>query len=190
MRERPRGVPLTKSLQSSAWKWHCLLPHSLPFPSSGLRKFPIDLWMGQHYTDDTNSYIRWTSYPSISFWVPMMAGLLMTFSIAWIFVRNPKISTDWILSDILLSWVWLTILSTHTFSLPPRPLPQAPCSVVFPEPFFRYVGISMVPPTSDWINGLQMFATQMYKAMGPQWASSLLGFIALILMPIPFVLIK
>ncbi|KAJ8591494.1 MFS general substrate transporter [Rhizopogon salebrosus TDB-379] len=35
-----------------------------------------------------------------------------------------------------------------------------------------------------------LFATQMYARLGPQWASTLLGFIALILMPTPFVLSK
>ncbi|KAJ7786188.1 major facilitator superfamily domain-containing protein [Mycena metata] len=33
-----------------------------------------------------------------------------------------------------------------------------------------------------------LFATQMYTALGPRWASSLLGFVALVMIPIPFVL--
>ncbi|KAG2120750.1 MFS general substrate transporter [Suillus discolor] len=36
--------------------------------------------------------------------------------------------------------------------------------------------------------GFPLFATQMYDRLGPEWASTLLGFIALIMMPIPFVL--
>ncbi|KII83705.1 hypothetical protein PLICRDRAFT_58175 [Plicaturopsis crispa FD-325 SS-3] len=35
-----------------------------------------------------------------------------------------------------------------------------------------------------------LFATQMYDALGTQWASSLIGFVALALMPIPLVLIR
>ncbi|KAJ6621614.1 MFS general substrate transporter [Mycena sp. CBHHK59/15] len=35
-----------------------------------------------------------------------------------------------------------------------------------------------------------LFATQMYDALGPRWASSLLGFVALAMVPIPFVLMK
>lgn len=31
---------------------------------------------------------RWTSYPSISLWAPMLSGVLMGFSISWIFVRS------------------------------------------------------------------------------------------------------
>ncbi|KAH7920091.1 MFS general substrate transporter [Leucogyrophana mollusca] len=38
--------------------------------------------------------------------------------------------------------------------------------------------------------GFPLFATQMYVRLGPQWASSLIGFIALLLTPIPFVLVK
>ncbi|TRM66439.1 major facilitator superfamily domain-containing protein [Schizophyllum amplum] len=35
-----------------------------------------------------------------------------------------------------------------------------------------------------------LFATQMYEALGPQWASSLVGFVALAMVPIPFALMK
>ncbi|KAI3622595.1 putative mfs-multidrug-resistance transporter [Moniliophthora roreri] len=35
-----------------------------------------------------------------------------------------------------------------------------------------------------------LFARQMYAALGPRWASSLLGFIALAMTPIPFVFVK
>ncbi|KAG1749872.1 major facilitator superfamily domain-containing protein [Suillus paluster] len=38
--------------------------------------------------------------------------------------------------------------------------------------------------------GFPLFATQMYDRLGPEWASTLLGCIALIMMPIPFVLTK
>ena len=36
--------------------------------------------------------------------------------------------------------------------------------------------------------GFPLFATQMYEKLGTQWASSLLGFIALALAPIPIIL--
>lgn len=35
--------------------------------------------------------------------------------------------------------------------------------------------------------GFPLFATQMYKGLGYEWASSLLGFVAIVLVPIPFV---
>ncbi|KAJ3829780.1 major facilitator superfamily domain-containing protein [Lentinula raphanica] len=38
--------------------------------------------------------------------------------------------------------------------------------------------------------GFPLFASQMYDKLGPQWASSLLGFIALAMVPIPFIFLK
>lgn len=38
--------------------------------------------------------------------------------------------------------------------------------------------------------GFPLFATQMYDKLGTQWASSLLGFIALVLAPVPLLLMK
>ncbi|BFZ63705.1 hypothetical protein YB2330_004837 [Saitoella coloradoensis] len=38
--------------------------------------------------------------------------------------------------------------------------------------------------------GFPMFAVQMFRKLGVEWASSLLGFIALALMPIPFLFVK
>lgn len=38
--------------------------------------------------------------------------------------------------------------------------------------------------------GFPMFASQMYNTLNPQWASSLLGFLALIMVPVPFLLYK
>ncbi|KAF8213168.1 MFS general substrate transporter [Mycena galopus ATCC 62051] len=35
-----------------------------------------------------------------------------------------------------------------------------------------------------------LFATQMFNALGPRWASSLLGFVALVMVPIPIVLVR
>ncbi|KAF8836697.1 hypothetical protein BDN67DRAFT_1014481 [Paxillus ammoniavirescens] len=35
-----------------------------------------------------------------------------------------------------------------------------------------------------------LFTTQMYVKLGPQWASALVGFVALAMTPIPFVLAK
>lgn len=38
--------------------------------------------------------------------------------------------------------------------------------------------------------GFPLFATQMYEKLNPRWASTLLGCIALLMLPIPTVLIK
>lgn len=37
--------------------------------------------------------------------------------------------------------------------------------------------------------GFPLFASQMYEKLGTQWASSLLGFLALVMAPIPMVLL-
>lgn len=38
--------------------------------------------------------------------------------------------------------------------------------------------------------GFPLFATQMYEQLNPRWASTLLGLLALVMAPIPFVLVK
>lgn len=38
--------------------------------------------------------------------------------------------------------------------------------------------------------GFPLFATQMYEALNPRWASTLLGCIALLMLPIPTILIR
>ncbi|KAJ3883287.1 MFS general substrate transporter [Lentinula edodes] len=38
--------------------------------------------------------------------------------------------------------------------------------------------------------GFPLFANQMYVKLGPQWASSLLGFVSLAMVPIPFIFLK
>jgi hypothetical protein len=35
-----------------------------------------------------NFLFRWTSYPSISYWAPMMVGVLIGLSVVWIFVNS------------------------------------------------------------------------------------------------------
>lgn len=43
---------------------------------------------------------------------------------------------------------------------------------------------------SSFAAGFALFASQMYETLDPRWASTLLGFIAMLLMPIPVVLFK
>lgn len=38
--------------------------------------------------------------------------------------------------------------------------------------------------------GFPLFATQMFEKLDPRWASTLLGFLALVMVPIPFILYK
>ncbi|KAL0951355.1 hypothetical protein HGRIS_008059 [Hohenbuehelia grisea] len=99
-------------------------------------------------------WFAWTSYPSISIWVPLLSGVLMGFSISWIFLP-------------LLTYIIDAYLMAAASALASNTVIRSLAGAGFP-----------------------LFANQMYKALGTQWASSLLGFIALLLTPIPFVLMR
>ncbi|KZP10514.1 MFS general substrate transporter [Athelia psychrophila] len=99
-------------------------------------------------------WFAWTSSASISFAAPMMAGVLLGFSICWIFLA-------------LFNYMIDAYLFVSASALAANTVCRSLAGAAFP-----------------------LFATQMYTALGPHWASSLVGFIALLLMPIPFVLFK
>ncbi|KAF5374844.1 hypothetical protein D9758_000398 [Tetrapyrgos nigripes] len=99
-------------------------------------------------------WFGWTSYPSVSFWAPMMAGGLMAFGISWIFLS-------------LFNYLIDTYLAMAASALSANTVVRSLFGAIFP-----------------------LFATQMYEAMGARWASSLLGFIALAMTPIPFAFMK
>ncbi|KAF9464294.1 MFS general substrate transporter [Collybia nuda] len=99
-------------------------------------------------------WFGWTSFPSISLWVPLMSGIPVGFSMSWIFLSLFNYIIDAYLaiaaSAIAASIIWRSL-----------------AGAAFP-----------------------LFAGNMYDALGPRWASSLLGFVAVAMIPIPFVLIK
>jgi hypothetical protein len=99
-------------------------------------------------------WFGWTSYPSVSYWAPMAAGLPFAFGIVLIFLA--------LFNYIIDSYLFLagSALAANTVV---RSLFGA---------------------------GFPLFATQMYDAMDPRWASTLLGCVALVLAPIPMVLRK
>ncbi|KAK4684849.1 MFS transporter, DHA1 family, multidrug resistance protein, partial [Tremellales sp. Uapishka_1] len=97
-------------------------------------------------------WFGWTSYASISWVSPMLAGGLLGVAILGIFVSLFNYVID------VYLWSAATALAGTTV-----------CRSVFGAVF-------------------PLFANQMFEALGTQWASSLLGFIALILAPIPMVL--
>ncbi|KAF8922707.1 major facilitator superfamily domain-containing protein [Mucidula mucida] len=59
-----------------------------------------------------------------------------------------------------------------------------------------YVAIAASALTSNTVcrslfgAGFPLFATQMYNSLTPRWASTLIGFVALFMVPIPFVFVK
>ncbi|KAG1841538.1 MFS general substrate transporter [Suillus subalutaceus] len=98
-------------------------------------------------------WFGWTSYPSISYWAPMMAGALMGLSSIWIFVRT----FFHFCIDVYLIAAASALAANTVF--------RSAAGAVFP-----------------------LFASQMYTALDPRWASTLLGCIACMMIPIPIVL--
>ena len=97
-------------------------------------------------------WFGWTSYPSISYWAPLMAGVPLGISVIFLFLGLFNYVIDAYL------FVAASALSAMT---------------VFRSLFGA---------------GFPLFATQMYQALNPRWASTLLGCVAIALGPIPFVL--
>lgn len=124
-------------------------PHPVP-PEFRLE---MTLWASPMFAI-TFFWFGWTSYPSVSFWAPMMSGFTLGWSIVWIFLSLINYTIDSYL------YVSASALAAQTVV---RSLFGA---------------------------GFPLFATQMYDAMNPQWASTLLGFVAILLGPIPFILKK
>ncbi|ETW87361.1 major facilitator superfamily [Heterobasidion irregulare TC 32-1] len=117
--------------------------HRLEMPMLGAPIFAIAFfWFG------------WTSYPSISYWSPLIAGGVMGFGIFGIFLS-------------LFNYIIDTYLMIAASALAASTVVRSIFGAVFP-----------------------LFARQMFDALNPRWASTLLGCIALLMCPIPFVLRK
>ncbi|GBE85689.1 MFS general substrate transporter [Sparassis latifolia] len=99
-------------------------------------------------------WFGWTSYPTVSFWAAMMAGLPMGWSIVYIFLG-------------LFNYIIDTYLFVAASALSALTVVRSMFGASFP-----------------------LFATQMYDTLNPRWASTLLGFLAVLMAPIPFVLYK
>jgi multidrug resistance protein len=113
--------------------------------------------------------------------VAIFAGPSFAIAFFWLaWTSNPKISF-WapMMSGFLLGWsiLWIMlglmnyIIDSYLF---------VAASVLAAVTVCRSLAGAAFP----------LFATQMYEALGTEWASSLLGFVALGLMPIPFFLMK
>ncbi|GLB36034.1 putative sugar (and other) transporter [Lyophyllum shimeji] len=97
-------------------------------------------------------WFAWTSFPSISYWAPMAAGLPLGFSICWIFLG-------------LLNYIVDAYNSVAASALASNIVIRSLCGAAFP-----------------------LFTTKMYASLGARWASSLVGFVAIAMIPIPLVL--
>lgn len=99
-------------------------------------------------------WFGWTSYSSISYWAPMMAGVLLAHATVWIFLA-------------LFNYIIDAYLYVAASALSIATVARSLFGASFP-----------------------LFATQMYDKLDPRWASTLLGCIAVLLAPIPFVLYR
>ncbi|KZT71137.1 MFS general substrate transporter [Daedalea quercina L-15889] len=97
-------------------------------------------------------WFGWTSDPSISYWSPLMAGLVMGFAIIWIFLA-------------LFNYIIEVYLSCAASALAANTVVRSIAAAGFP-----------------------LFASQMYRKLSPQWASTVIGCCSVLMIPIPFVL--
>ena len=135
-------------------------------------------------------WFGWTSYPSISLWSPLLAGGLLGFSIFMIFVSIwsylPFRSTDAILVALPNQLYSRRISFRGSFCIG--------CQHCGAEYIWCCVSCTCIFHTSPGIvqvvahPPLQLFARQMFEALNPRWASTVLGIVAAIMIPIPIVL--
>ncbi|KIY70946.1 MFS general substrate transporter [Cylindrobasidium torrendii FP15055 ss-10] len=95
-----------------------------------------------------------TSFPHVTFWLPVMFGGLLGFSIMGLYLS-------------FFNYIIDTYVSVAASALAANTVCRSVFGAVFP-----------------------LFATQMYESMGARWASALVGFVALLMVPIPFIFLK
>jgi len=99
-------------------------------------------------------WFGWTSYPSISYWAPLLSGLAFGVSIMLLFLSLFNYTIDVYLAETASALSATTIV-------------RSLFGATFP-----------------------LFASQMYKALNPRWASTLLGCVAILMIPIPALFIR
>lgn len=131
-------------------------------------------------------WFAWTSFPSVSIWAPMLSGGLLGWSICLIFVCRYNLCAGLRLTTVLklalINYIIDAYLAVAASALAIVTVVRSLFGAGFP------VSEDNILPSIGSSFFAQLFATQMYDGLDPEWASSLLGFIALIMMPIPFVL--
>ncbi|KAF8316780.1 MFS general substrate transporter [Clavulina sp. PMI_390] len=99
-------------------------------------------------------WFGWTSYPGVSYWAPLMSGILFGLSLMFLFLS-------------LLNYIIDVYLFEAASALSANTILRSMAGAGFP-----------------------LFATQMFKAMNPRWASTMLGLIATVMIPIPLLFIR
>lgn len=99
-------------------------------------------------------WFAWTSFPSVSFWSPLVAGGV---------------------ADVGLFFIFLSLLTYLTETYAENSASANSINTIVRSAFGC---------------GFPMFGAQMYHNLNPRWASTVIAFISLVLVPIPFVLVK
>ncbi|WFD41499.1 hypothetical protein MPSI1_000129 [Malassezia psittaci] len=99
-------------------------------------------------------WFAWTSFRSVSYWAPLVAGGVFG-------------------ASQLLIFLGLMVYMTEVYLF-------SAASAIAANTVVR----------SAFGVGFPMFGSQMYHKLNPRWASTVLGFIALVLLPIPFILMR
>ncbi|KAL2830853.1 major facilitator superfamily domain-containing protein [Aspergillus cavernicola] len=118
------------------------------------------------------------SVPEARMWMARLGALLIPISLFW-FGWTSYPSVHWIVPIIASSFfgagLYIVILSILNY-------------VVDSYQTYSASALAGVILIRNVVGaGFPLFATQMYERLGYEWASSLLGFIAILLVPIPFV---
>jgi multidrug resistance protein len=116
--------------------------------------------------------------PEARMWMARFGSLLIPISLFW-FGWTSYSSVHWIVPIIASSFfgagLYIVILSILNYLVDSYQTYSASA----------LAGVILVRNVVG--AGFPLFATQMYERLGDEWASSLLGFIAILLVPIPFV---
>lgn len=130
---------------------------------------------------ETNSSPKWDK-PEVYLKTVAVGAVFLPISLFWLAWTSRRL-IHWIVPTLAgmpfgfgLIWIFLGIVSYYAYSFPPAYV----ASALSANNLLRYVMAAVFP----------LFIVQMYTRLHIDWATSLLAFIALLMLPIPFVFIK
>ena len=125
-------------------------------------------------------WFGWSGYKEDIHWiVPTLSGLLTGFGLLSIFLQ----SLNYLVDAYLMLYVFPFLPIFPPSSTPKNSLtniPHSAASAIAANTFLRSLAGAVFP----------LFSMYMFSALGVNWAGTLLGFVALVLAPIPFIFWK
>jgi len=154
----------------------------LPLPVGSLVSVVIFvLYINKEYMKKVQEYAPEPVPPEARLLAPMIAAPLLTLSFFWFaWTSFPSVSIWAPLASALvlgfcLCWIFMGLFN-------------------YIIDVYLFVSASAIASSTVIRSavgaGFPLFASQMYQKLGPRWASSLVGFLALLLTPVPFVLAR